>query len=279
MKRFLISLLCTALLFVCFADYAMAVSADDIYIAEPVNFTNVEFGRSFLAANIKNFGDNSLYFTISRQKNSVDSSLVKEHSSISQLRLTVPTWTTPVGTICPLGLNSMTADDYADYAVETIEQYFFFKEKVEELQDDGYAYYSENYRLEVASAYELYKTRYKFLFEDVVFADVVDGPSYCTDLGDLEVGEYIIRFLDADSALIKEFTMVIVEPFEEELEPIEENPKSIVAPMERVVHPMDIWQHINVIETTTYEVIDRYDVESYSKTVDEGRIEPKQKMD
>ncbi len=272
MKRFLISLLCMALLLVGSADYAIAVSAEDIYIAEPFNFNKVEAGRSFLAANIKNFEeDGMLYLTISERKNCIDASVIKESSSISQLRLTVPQWPTPVGTICPLGLGNQSEEEYAANVTETIEQYFLLKEKVEALQDGLDSSHSEEYKKSVVATYEWYKTRYKFLFEEIVFADVVDSPSYYTTLGDFEVGEYTIRFLDEDYALIKEFNMEIIEPVEDEQHPS-------VVPTEELAQPMEVLENINVIETPTYDTVDCKSC--YGAMANDGkRVESEEKMD
>ncbi len=219
MKKTLLALF-FAVLLLCSSGVNFAISAissQDIYISEPMNFTIAEGSSSFLAANIKNFSAESpLYITISKKNKFIDDEFIKENSPVTQLKLTAPDCTSVAeGVSCPM--TYVKNNEYsAERIREIIQNYFSLKEQLSCFEEDSEVLnLTKEQELELWENYEVYQTKYMFLFEEIVFEDIVESPSYYTDLSEFEVGEYIVRFLDEDHMLVKEFRVEFVEPARE----------------------------------------------------------------
>lgn len=212
MKRVFSACFTAILILILSAGAYADITADDIYVSDPLSYYLVVGNQSYLAANIKNFTpDTGIGVRISQRFSVVtDEDILKMTLPVSKVTLVAPTVQTFDKKV---NLNRLLSkEDMKTFEAEikeTILNYFKYKNMVDSFVDTKTVQSKEETE-QVKSEFSFWRTKYQSMFEKQVFSDVIQSPSYYTSLGWLEPGAYTVRFVNHEGYVIKEFFIEVV---------------------------------------------------------------------
>lgn len=187
------------------------IFAEDICVSDPVSNYLLLGEQSYLAANIKNFDSNSDVQVVISQKFSVvtDEDILEMDLPVSKMVLIAPKEHFFDKRVNYVELNSkVDSDAFEAQTGEIILNYFKYKNILEAPVDFLVRIPKEEIE-QLKKEFSLWRTKYQLLFEKQLFTEIIRSPSYCTSLSWLEEGMYVIRFVNADGYVIKEFSIEV----------------------------------------------------------------------
>lgn len=243
MKKHIISWL-LACVMICGVSLSFTtILPDDIIVADPISETLFSTAPVYMNVNVNNveIKESPVYVTLVKMNNNITfSSELGETLNVPLLKLVSPKSYCVVGN--PTLVEPAVYSESYQVETEIINSYFETKKLISSLKNEQRVmekmyqfddYLEKNKMSEVTQqAFEKYEANKDLLsllneqmkeltsvyvgyFETLLFHDQISSMSYYYLLGELEPGQYALRFLDHEHVVIKELHYTVLEDYKE----------------------------------------------------------------